>query len=79
MFGVFIAFIAGGLAIELLAGLGLAPRNTPLWAVFHPGWMGYLAILALLLGADTLSRFAQRILRRREGPPMADDHASTSA
>lgn len=71
VFGLFIAFIVAGLAIETLAGMGLTARNTTLWAVLHPGWVAYLAGLVLLVTADKLSRTARRALQRRESSPMA--------
>lgn len=76
---IIIAYFFAGMVLETIAGMGLTARNTPLWAILHPGFGGYLAMLMLLGAATTLSLSARRALRWREAPPMAGNHASTSA
>lgn len=71
-----IAYFFAGMVLETIAGMGLAARNTALWAIVHPGWVGYLAIFVLLWGASRLSQSARRAIQWREGPPVADNHAS---
>ncbi len=76
---IIIAYFFAGMVLETIAGMGHAARNTALWAILHPGFGGHLAVLVLLGAATTLTLFARRALRRREAPPMAGNHASTSA